>query len=478
MSVEGSPISAWLRALPTSVRLAAMTSSAFLLLMVLVGVVVVGEFRGNLRDTIDQGLVDVAAIQVNAVKGTGPGTGPQGDLLADLEPEGNGTQRPSDLEAQILTSDGTVLLATHGLEGTRGLVTGGQLVRVAAGVPVFGDTVVSGEPLRFVGTTVSDESGRIVVVTTPITTLTDTERALLSVLGPVALVGIVFAGLAGASISRRGLAPLARMAAETDAIGAYDLSQRLPVPARRDELRRLGSTLNRMLDRLEAAVQRERDFTAEASHELRTPLAILRVEVELARAATAESAVREGLDSALEEIDRLTAVVEDLLLLARADADATVRRRHTVDLAALATAAVQRFDTIATARGVTLRVSGTATVSGDALAIERALTNLLDNAVRHTPRGGTVSILAEPGTRGATLVVRDTGPGADAQTLSTLFDRYARTASRPGSAGLGLSIVAAVAASHGGGVRARNLPEGGLEITVELGGDSGSGEAA
>ena len=107
-------------------------------------------------------------------------------------------------------------------------------------------------------------------------------------------------------------------------------------------------------------------------------------------------------------------------------------------------------------------------MSGDAPSLERALANLLDNALRHTPSGGTVSILVEPGTHGAMLFVRDTGPGVEATTLTSLFDRYTRAASRPGSAGLGLSIVAAVAASHGGGVRARNLREGGLEITVEL----------
>lgn len=472
-------MSAWLRAAPTSVRFAAMTSSAFLLLMVVGGMVGYREFRADLRDTIDQRLVDVAAVQARAVQGAAGGNGSDGALLADLEPGPDGGLRPSDLEAQILTGDGTVLRATQGLEGAAGLVAGRRLVRVAAGVPVFGDTVVRGEPLRFVGTaTMAEGSGRIVVVSTPITELADAERALLAVFGPVAVAGSVFAGLAGAWISRRGLAPLARMAAEADAIGAYDLSQRLPVPPRRDEMRRLGSTLNRMLERLDAAVQRERDFTAEASHELRTPLAILRAEVELARASAVEPAAREGLDSALEEIDRLTAVVEDLLLLARADAAAAVDHRQVVDLGALAWAAIQRFNTVATSRGVTLTASGTATVNGDAKAIERALANLLDNAVRHTPPGGTVSILAEPGTRGAVLVVRDTGPGAEAQTLATLFDRYTRAAARPGSAGLGLSIVAAVAGSHDGGVRARNLPEGGLEITLELVGDGDHGEDA
>jgi signal transduction histidine kinase len=231
-----------------------------------------------------------------------------------------------------------------------------------------------------------------------------------------------------------------------------------------------------MLERLEAAVARERGFTAEASHELRTPLAILRAEVELARAAAQEPAVQEGLDSALEEIDRLTAVVEDLLLLARADAAPALDRRQMVDLGALAAATVARFDTVAAVRGITLTASGSAMVSGDAPAIERALANLLDNAVRHTPTGGAVSILAEPVTHGAILAVRDTGPGVETKALATLFDRFTRAASRPGSAGLGLSIVAAVAASHGGGVRARNLPDGGFEITIELVGDGDSGE--
>ena len=245
-------MSAWLRGLPTNVRFAAMTSSAFLLLMVLAGVVVYREFSSNLRETIDQRLVDIATVQAKAVEGTA--TGANGDLLADLEPDSDGSLQPSDLEAQILARDGNVLQSTQGLDGAAGLVTGGRLVRVAAGVPVFGDAVVRGESLRFVGITVADESGRIVVITAPINSLTDAEGALLAIFGPVALAGSVLAGLVGAAISRRALEPLARMAAEAGAIGAYDLSQRLPVPARRDEMRRLGSTLNRMLERLDAAV--------------------------------------------------------------------------------------------------------------------------------------------------------------------------------------------------------------------------------
>lgn len=460
----------WLRSLPTSIRLAAMTSSAFLVLMALVGAVGFHQFSAGLRSTIDQRLVAIAAVQAQAVEG---GAGLDGDLLANIEIDLSGEITPGELAAQILDRDGTVLDATPGLQGAPGLVGGRRLVRVASGVPVFGDAVVGGTTFRYAGVMAVDGSGRIVAVATPITTLAASERALLAVFGPVALAGSALAGLAGAWISRRALAPLMRMAAEAEGIGAYDLSQRLPVPARRDEIRRLGSTLNRMLERLEAAVQRERDFTSEASHELRTPLAILRAEVELARTAVSDPVARDGLDSALEEIDRLTAVVEDLLLLARADVGVALDRRQVVDLGELASIAVSRFGTVATKREVTVTATGSATINADPHAIERVLANLLDNALRHTPPGGVVSVIVEPGPRGATLAVRDTGPGTDPQGLATLFDRYARAASRPGSAGLGLSIVAAVAASHGGSVRARNLPEGGLGITVELTGGGG-----
>jgi signal transduction histidine kinase len=113
--------------------------------------------------------------------------------------------------------------------------------------------------------------------------------------------------------------------------------------------------------------------------------------------------------------------------------------------------------------------SGSARITGDAPAIERALANLVDNALRHTPDGGTVEIAVQQRSEGGALVVRDTGTGVDPELLSTVFDRFTRSKSRPGGAGLGLSIVAAVAASHGGGVAARNLPEGGFEITFTAG---------
>ncbi len=458
-----------LGALPASVRFAAMTSSAFVLLLALVGLAVYWQFGVSLRESVDRSLAHAAVVQVDAVKGTDPDTGPDAGLLAGLPADPAGRLAPSDLEAQVLAEDGTVLQATSGVADVRGLVRGRQLVRVAAGVAVYGDAAVEGSTYRFVGVPVGDGTGRIVVVSTPIESLTEAERTLLAVFGPVALVGSAVAGLAGLLITRRGLRPLKRMAAQAEAMGAYDLSQRLPALARQDEIGQLGRTLNYMLERLDAVVRREREFIAEASHELRTPLAIARAEIELVRECLEQEPLRDGLTSALEEIDRLSAVVEDLMLLARADEGAVLDRPESVDLGDLAATTVKRFATVAANRKVNLVTSGSARVTGDPPAIERALANLVDNALRHTPDGGTIEIAVEQRSEGGALVVRDTGTGVDPGLLATLFDRYTRSKSSPGSAGLGLSIVAAVAATHGGSVAARNRPEGGLEITFTVG---------
>lgn len=455
-----------LRALPTSVRFAAMTSSAFLLLLGVVGVVAYWKFGSGLRAPVDRSLEHFAAAQVDAVENAG--SGPEGGLLVGLGADPAGRLAAGDLEAQVLAEDGRVLRASDGVAGVPGLVQGRQLVRVAAGARVHGDAAIAGTTHRFVGAPVGDGTGRVVVVGVSIESLTGAETALLAVFVPVALAGSALAGIAGMLITRRGLRPLKRIAAQAEAIGSYDLSQRLPDLERRDEIGQLGRTLNHMLERLDTVVRREREFVADASHELRTPLAIARAEIELVRDWLGQEPVGEGLTSALEEIDRLSAVIEDLILLARVDDGVVLDRPQPVNLADLAATTVRRFAIVTAAKEVELVASGSARVTGDPPALERALANLLDNALRHTPHGGTVEITVEQRREGAALVVRDTGPGADPLLLETLFDRFTRSPAGHGGAGLGLSIVAAVASSHGGSVAARNLTGGGLEITFTI----------
>jgi len=235
------------------------------------------------------------------------------------------------------------------------------------------------------------------------------------------------------------------------------------------ELEGAKSIAEATVERLQKIEQLKQGFLSTVSHELRTPLAIARAEIELVREGVSQEPLRDGLTSALEEIDRLSAVVEDLILLARADDGAVLDRPQSVDLGEVAATTVRRFATVAATRKVNLVTNGSARVTGDPPAIERALANLVDNALRHTPDGGTIEIAVEQRSEGGVLVVRDTGTGVEPGLLGTLFDRFTRSKSRPGGAGLGLSIVAAVAVSHGGSVAARNLPEGGLEITFAVG---------
>lgn len=465
----------WLRRLPLGVRIAALTSGTLLALLVVVGVLVHRQFRAVLRAEVDRELLELARLAEEAPE----------DVAATELPaylvnafEGADTSGTTNVEVQVMSTEGAVKAASRELAGVEGLVRGGALVRVASGVPVYGDVTIDGIVHRFAAVQVSTRDDHVVVAAAPIPELSATQRALLDVYIPLTVVAGIGAALAGVTIARRSLAPLRDFAAEADAIGTFDLSQRLSTPPTADEIGQLGATLNRMLDRLDGALERERQLTAEVGHELRTPLAIIRAEIELLLARFEDETLKGSLESVLEEVDRTTGVIDDMLLLARSDADAVLDRPELVNLGGLARTVVGRFGALAARQDVSLTTSGEGRVEGDPRAIERAITNLIENALRHTPAGGLVDIETEQRESLAVLTVRDTGPGAPAAGLGTMFDRYSRGGPQRGAAGLGLSIVAAVAASHGGSVQARNRPEGGLEISVELRGSTGGGGRA
>jgi signal transduction histidine kinase len=279
---------------------------------------------------------------------------------------------------------------------------------------------------------------------------------LLLVGGPLALAAATFAGwlLAGAAL--RPVEAMRRRAAE---ISADTTGERLPVPASHDEIHRLGTTLNEMLDRLDAGLLRERRFVADASHELRTPLALLKAELELAlrRPRTPEEQTA-ALRSAAEEADRLVGLAEGLLLLATAE-DAALRREP-VAARELVARVVARFGVEAgEAEGE---------LDADPVRLEAALGNLVENALRHGAPPVVVSARRE-GDR-IVLAVADAGPGFPPGFLERAFDRFARAddaRTEPG-AGLGLAIAAAVARAHGGEATARNLSGAGAEVALVL----------
>jgi two-component system OmpR family sensor kinase len=306
---------------------------------------------------------------------------------------------------------------------------------------------------------VPEESGQTIVVGASLEDRDDALAGLLAAFlvgGPIALALSTLLGylLAGAL-----LRPVERMRRRATEISTDTPGGRLPLPQARDEIFRLGETLNEMLGRLEAGMARERRFVADASHELRTPLALLRTELELARRRSrSPQELGAAVDSAAEEVDRLVRLAEDLLVLARADERGLALQREPIDVREL-------LETVAGRFGDELEVSASddETIVGDRVFLEQALGNLVDNARRHG--AGTIRLEAERSDGRLLLHVHGEGPGFPAELLPHAFDRFTRAdeARERGGAGLGLAIVATIARAHGGTARAADST-----VTIEL----------
>jgi signal transduction histidine kinase len=234
---------------------------------------------------------------------------------------------------------------------------------------------------------------------------------------------------------------------------------------------RLGATLNEMLGRLERALERERSFVADASHELRTPLALLKTELELAlRTPRTEAELEQALRSAAGETDRLAQLVEDLLVLARTDEGRLPLRRSPVRARDVLAAVAERFRRRAEAAGRTIEVEApeTLVVAADAVRLEQALGNLVENALRHGL--GSIRLSASEGGGGIELHVLDEGPGFPPAFLERAFERFARAdeARTEGGAGLGLAIARVIAEAHGGSAHASGRAGGGADVWLAL----------
>ena len=375
--------------------------------------------------------------------------------------------------AQLVDARGRVLDATKPLGNAR-VLTRAQL-GLALSTAVFvdvGDVTGLNEGSRLLASPITRNGRRLVLVvgatrSNRAETLASFRNELL-IAGPAALLLACVVGYLLAGLSLRQVDSMRKRAA---AISAETPGERLPVPPTGDELQRLGTTLNEMLDRLEAALDRERDFVADAGHELRTPLALLRTELELAlRQGETTEELREAVRRSSHEADRLSQLAEDLLLVASSDRGRLPLRVEVVDVAALFASVVNRFDWRASEDGARLRVDALAGVKvrGDRLRLEQALANLVDNALRYG--AGTVRMSANAENAHVVLHVTDDGPGFDPQFLERAFERFSRSdpARGSGGAGLGLSIARAIARAHGGEAHASNRGSRGADVWLEL----------
>ncbi len=449
--------------IPIRWRLALAFALAMAALLAATGVFLHARLASSLDQAIDDGLRARSAAVVAFVRQ------PDVDAGGQLDLAGQG-----DSFAQILDARGHVVDATHAPGRVR--LLSADEVRRSLVHPILVDhdeAPGSDAAARLLATPVR-RAGRPPLVVVVGTSLESRDEALsglvvaLLIGGPLALALASAGGYLLAALALRPVESMSRQAAE---ISATDTGTRLPVPPADDEIRRLGETLNEMLDRLETALEHERRFVADASHELRTPLGMLRTELELAlrRERSAEE-LRAALVSASEETDRLARLAEDLLVLARADRGRLPLRVRQLEVGKLLEDVRRRYAAQAVELGRELVVEPVdgVEIDADETRLEQALGNLVDNALRHGRGPIGLEAMARNGV--LELHVLDRGPGLPADFAPRAFERFSRAddaRTGPGS-GLGLAIVRVIARAHGGEAGVATRPDGGADVWLAL----------
>ena len=411
-------------------------------------------FQAGLDGGIDRSLQARAAELAALERGTKP-------TLATRPP----LAESSGAFAEILSVHGKVLDATAGLRHTP--LLGAHEIALLGGSTLLGgrgNSRLLARPLR-------ESRGEVLVVGV---SLAQRDHAL-NVLGDLLFLGgpliLLLSSGAAYLVAANALAPVERMRRRAAEISGGERGARLPVPASSDVLSRLGETLNAMLARVSEGVSRERALVSHASHELRTPLAVLKLELELALdPARSREEMADALRSAVEEVNRLTRLASDLLVIARAGDGQLPVRPESTDVAAMARRIAERFDRIARTEGrsVVTHLPDTLLAALDPDRLEQALDNLLTNALRHGAGTVELGLLERDGA--VELHVRDQGTGFPVEFLPHAFEPFTRAeVSRTGEAtGLGLSIVRAIAEAHGGSAGAANGPAGGADVWVVI----------
>jgi signal transduction histidine kinase len=438
--------------LPIRVRLTAAFALAMVLVLAAAGLFVYLRLKDDLDESVDAGLAARAA----AVAGSG-------------EAEAAEPEEAEEGFAQVLSRSGEVLEEVGGARGP--VLTAAERARAAAGGTVKVEREVRG--LEGTARIVAGPAAELDVFAVG-QSLDDRDETLSGVVASFAIGGpiaVLLASLLGYGLATAGLRPVEAMRRRAGEISLTQDGERLPLPAAHDEVRRLGETLNAMLDRLRRSFDRERRFVADASHELRTPVAVIRAELDAAlRAGGHDEQVREALLAALEECDHLAQLAEDLLVVARAAEGELPLRREAIEVRPLLEGVRARFGDRARQHGRELRVQGGdgVRIEADDLRLRQALGNLVDNALRHG--AGEVVLRAGPSGAdgGVELEVADSGPGFDRDLAGRAFERFARgdAARTRGGTGLGLAIVRAIAEAHGG--RAEIVADGRPGAAVRL----------
>jgi heavy metal sensor kinase len=342
--------------------------------------------------------------------------------------------------------------------------------------PRYESIVAKGRPWRtLTGTTLVGGRAVVLRVSRAETRLRTQLWEVLVVLVFGLPVVVVLAGVGGYVLARRVLTPIDHLASEARRITADRLHERLSVPNQHDEIGRLAAVINDAFARLESSFQQLRRFTADASHELRTPLAVIRGIGEAGLGETRTPAeYKEAMGSMLEEVDRLTNLVDTLLRLSHGDAGTVRLSRSAVDLGQLTRDVVSSLGILAEERGqrLTVDVPGGMSVIADRLVLREAITNVVDNAIKYSPRGASIDIHAHADATHVHLTVADEGPGIAPADRERIFDRFFRLdearSREHGGVGLGLAIAKWAVEVNGGRITAEGAANGGAVFRIVL----------
>lgn len=447
--------------LPIRTRLTLLFAVLVALVLLATGAFVRIRVNQDLRSTVDAGLSSRAQELLAGVDAADVHFGEEGNLI-----------EPDAAFTQVVARDGIVLESSASL-GKRLLLPMSTIANLHEATYFDISESESAEHFHARLLAVPSAHGPVVIVGA---SLEEQDEAMSRLTTALSLGGIGALGITafiGWVVAGTALRPVERMRAQAAEISADQPGARLQIPGTADELARLGETLNDMLARLEDAIEHERRFVDDASHELRTPLGILSTELELAlrKARTAEQ-LEGALRSAAEESDRLNSLAEDLLVLARSDRGRLPVRRKDTDIPKLVNEIKASFQAVEESTGVTIDIEGSATRAGiDPIRIRQAVSNLVDNSMRYSPRGSRITIKASNDSGALRIEISDEGPGFPEEFLPRAFDAFTRSDAgrtrREGGAGLGLAIVSAIAEAHGGSATAENR-ESGASVTLVL----------
>ncbi len=390
--------------------------------------------------------------------------------------------RPVGKFVRVLDLAGEIGSRTDNLEEDK-IPVNKDLVRqvVASGEIVFETQYPLGPkiPIRFINFPVKrfnqNKVHGVVQVGTSLEFVRESMRNLVVVFLVLVPSLLFAAALVGFFLAGKAFKPIREIARTTRHITVNNLDERITVPAARDDIGELASTINGMLDRLSLSFQKTTQFTADASHELRTPLTIMQGELEIAlRGERSVEEYIETLGSSLEEVERMSKIVNDLLLLSKSDMGHEVTRRDPVDLVTLLDSLLPHFKILAEAQQIELSSSlvEVDTVFGDQLRLRQLLVNLLTNAIRYTAAGGKVDLTLRNIDSGVEIAVADTGIGIPAEDIPRIFDRFYRAdkarSRQYGGSGLGLSIVKSIVNAHEGSITVDSVVGDGSVFKVTL----------